>query len=166
MKKLFVLIAILSLLLLSACSTTTGGRRNVEGEVVIDKSLTEVPERRLLNASIAVFDPGTLPENDKDSNGLSMDIRKAEARYMPEQLRATMEQTGYWGAVRVVPRGLTSGELRVSGTILHSNGLQLDLRITAKDASGHKWFTKEYRDGVEAAYYQSSELSGETPSPA
>ena len=165
MKKLYVLIAILSLLLLSACSTTTGGRRNVEGEVVIDKSLTEVPERRLLNASIAVFDPGTLPENDKDSNGLSMDIRKAEARYMPEQLRATMEQTGYWGAVRVVPRGLTSGELRVSGTILHSNGLQLDLRITAKDASGNKWFTKEYRDGVEAAFYQSSELSGEAFQP-
>ena len=165
MKKLFVLIAILSLLLLSACSTTMGGRRNVEGEVVIDKSLTEVPERRLLNASIAVFDPGTLPENDKDSNGLSMDIRKAEARYMPEQLRATMEQTGYWGAVRVVPRGLTSGELRVSGAILHSNGLQLDIRITAKDASGHKWFTKEYRDGVEAAYYQSSGLSGEAFQP-
>ena len=164
MKKLFVLIAILSILLLSAC-TTTGGRRNVEGEVVIDKSLTEVPESRLLNVSIEVFDPGTLPEDDKDSNGLSMDIRKAEARYMPEQLRATMEQTGYWGAVRVVPRGLTSGELRVSGAILHSNGLQLDLRITAKDASGHKWFTKEYRDGVEAAFYQSSELSGEAFQP-
>ena len=164
MKKLFVLITILSLLLLSAC-TTTGGRRNVEGEVVIDKSLSEVPESRLLNASIEVFDPGALPEDDKDSNGLSMDIRKAEARYMPEQLRTTMEQTGYWGAVRVVPRGLTSGELLVSGTILHSNGLQLDLRITAKDASGHKWFTKEYRDGVEAAFYQSSELSGEAFQP-
>ncbi len=94
-----------------------------------------------------------------------MDIRNAEARYMPEQLRATMEQTGYWGAVRVVPRGLTSGELLVSGTILHSNGLQLDLRITAKDASGHQWFTKEYRDGVEAAFYQSSELSGEAFQP-
>ncbi len=165
MKKLFVLIAILSLLLLSACTTTTGGRRNVEGEVVIDKSLSEVPESRLLNASIEVFDPGTLPEDDKEANGLSMDIRNAEARYMPEQLRATMEQTGYWGAVRLVPRGLTSGELLVSGTILHSNGLQLDLRITAKDASGHKWFTKEYRDGVEAAFYQSSELSGEAFQP-
>jgi hypothetical protein len=165
MKKLFVLIAILSLLLLSACTTTTGGRRNVEGEVVIDKSLSEVPESRLLNASIEVFDPGTLPEDEKDANGLSMDIRNAEARYMPEQLRATMEQTGYWGAVRVVPRGLTNGELLVSGTILHSNGLQLDLRISAKDASGRKWFTKEYRDGVEAAFYQSSELSGEAFQP-
>jgi len=165
MKKLFVSITILSLLLLSACSTTTGGRRNVEGEVVIDKALTEVPENRLLNVSIEVFDPGSLPEDEKNANGLSMDIRKAEARYMPEQLRATMEQTGYWGAVRVVPRALTNGELLVSGTILQSNGLQLDLNITARDATGHKWFTKEYRDGVEAAYYQSSELSGEAFQP-
>ena len=165
MKKFVVSIVILSTLLLSACSTTSGGRRNVEGEVLIDKALTEVPENRLLNASIEVFDPGTLPENEKNANGLSMDIREAESRYMPEQLRATMEQTGYWGAVRVVPRGMTVSELLVSGTILESNGLQLDLEITAVDASGNEWFTKEYRDGVEAAYYQSSKLDGEVFQP-
>jgi len=165
MKKFVISIVILSVLLLSACSTTSGGRRNVEGEVLIDKALTEVPENRLLNASIEVFDPGTLPEKEKNANGLSMDIREAESRYMPEQLRATMEQTGYWGAVRVVPRGITVSELLVSGTILESNGLQLDLEITATDASGTEWFTKEYRDGVEAAYYQSSKLDGEVFQP-
>ncbi len=152
-------------MLLAACSTTNGGRRNVEGEVVIDKALSEIPESRLLNASIEVFDPGTLPKNEKDANGLSMDIREAESRYMPEQLRVTMEQTGYWGAVRVVPRDLTNGELLVSGTILQSNGLQLDLKISATDATGTKWFTKEYRDGVEASYYQSSQLNGEVFQP-
>jgi hypothetical protein len=165
MKKFFVLITILSLLLQSACTTTSGGRRNVEGPVVADTSQSEIPESQLLNASIEVFDPGELPEDEKDANGLSMDIRKAEARYMPEQLRATMEKTGYWGAVRVVPRGLTVSELLVSGSILHSTGLQLDLEITAKDASGRTWFGKEYRDGVEAAYYQSSQLSGEAFQP-
>ena len=165
MKKIFVLITILSLMLLSACSTTSGGRRNIEDSVVVDKSLTEIPESQLLNASIEVFDPGALPEDEKEANGLSMDIRKAEARYMPEQLRATMEKTGYWGAVRVVPRGLGNGELLVSGIILESNGLQLDLQVTAKDASGHKWFTREYRAGVEADYYQSSGLSGEVFQP-
>ncbi|MDX2417819.1 MAG: hypothetical protein QNK19_10205 [Xanthomonadales bacterium] len=165
MKKIFVLITILSLMFLSACSTTSGGRRNIEDSVVVDKSLTEIPESQLLNASIEVFDPGALPEDEKEANGLSMDIRKAEARYMPEQLRATMEKTGYWGAVRVVPRGLGNGELLVSGIILESNGLQLDLQVTAKDASGHRWFTREYRAGVEADYYQSSGLSGEVFQP-
>ena len=128
MKKIFLLLTILCLFLLSACSTT-GGRRNVADTVVIDKVQSEIPENRLLNVSIEVFDPGELPADEKEANGLSMDIRKAEARYMPEQLRATMEKTGYWGAVRVVPRGLTNAELLVSGTILQSNGQQLDLDL-------------------------------------
>ena len=165
MKKIVIYLTILALLLLSACTTTTGGRRNIEDQVVIDKSLSEIPENQLLNASIEVFDPGTLPENEKESNGLSMDIRNAEARYMPEQLRATMEKTGYWGAVRVVPRDISDGELLVSGDILQSNGLQLDLRIDARDASGRKWFTRDYRAAVEAEYYQSSALTGEAFQP-
>jgi len=153
MKKIFFLITVLSLFLLAACSTTTGGRRNVEGPLAVDMATTEMPEHRLINVSIEVFEPGSLPEDEKEANGLSMDIRNAEARYMPEQLRETMEKTGYWGAVRVVPRGAISNELLVEGTILQSNGLQLDLEITARDASGRKWFTKEYRDAVEANFY-------------
>ena len=131
----------------------------------VDKSTTEIPEPRLLNVSIEVFDPGTLPEDEKDANGLSMDIREAEARYMPEQLRSTMEKTGYWGAVRVVPRGLTASELLVSGTILESTGGQLDLDITARDASGRQWFNKQYRDGVEASFYQANALFGDAFQP-
>ena len=165
MKKIVVLLTILALVLQSACTTTTGGRRNIEGAVVIDESLSEIPENQLLNASIEIFDPGTLPEKEKEANGLSMDIRNAEARYMPEQLRATMEKTGYWGAVRVVPRNISDSELLVSGTILQSNGLQLDLRIAARDASGRKWFTRDYRAAVEAAYYQSSAFTGEAFQP-
>jgi len=166
MKRTFVLLTIVCLFLLSACATTTtGGRRNIENSVAIDKAQSEKPENQLLNVSIAVFDPGTLPENEKQANGLSMDIRKAEARYMPEQLRSTMEKTGHWGAVRVVPDGITSGELLVSGTIIQSNGLQLDLQIAARDARGNKWLTKEYRAGVDASYYQSSQLSEEVFQP-
>ena len=165
MKKIVVLLTILALVLQSACTTTTGGRRNIEGAVVIDESLSEIPENQLLNASIEIFDPGTLPEKEKEANGLSMDIRNAEARYMPEQLRATMEKTGYWGAVRVVPRDISDSELLVSGDILQSNGLQLDLRIAARDASGRKWFTRDYRAAVEAAYYQSSAFTGEAFQP-
>lgn len=165
MKKSVVLLISAYLILLSACTTTTGGRRNINGPVVVDTSQSEIPENQLLNVSIEVFEPGELPEDEEAANGLSMDIRRAEARYMPEQLRATMEKTGYWGAVRVVPRGLTSGELLVSGTILQSNGLQLDLAVSARDASGRKWFEKEYRDGVEADYYQSVESSGEAFQP-
>ena len=51
-------------------------------------------------------------------------------------LRSVMEKTGYWGAVRVVPRDTEGAEVLVSGTILESNGEDLELQITARDASG------------------------------
>ena len=164
MKRLWLLLTILSLLLLSACSST-GPRRNIEGPVPVDNSLTEIPENQLLNVSIEIFDPGVLPKDPKKANGLSMDIRKAEARYMPEILRATMEKTGYWGAVRVVPSGITGSELLVKGTILASTGEHLDLEISASDASGRSWFNRVYRDGVEASFYQANEIFGDAFQP-
>jgi hypothetical protein len=164
MKKTFLLLTILSLLVLSAC-TSTGPRRNIEGSVPVDKSLTEIPENQLLNVSIELFDPGKIPEDEKQANGLSMDIRKAEARYMPELLRATMEKTGYWGAVRVVPSGITGSELIVSGTILASTGENLDLEITARDASGRQWFKSVYRDGTEASFYRAHAMFGDAFQP-
>ena len=144
MNRIILLLCILTLFL-SACSTTTGGRRNIEGAVPLDKSLTEIPEPRLLNVSIEVFDPGELPKDEKDANGLSKDIREAESRYLPEELRATMEKTGYWGAVRVVPRTttrpMTGGELTVSGTILESTGggnffIELAYALTGRFSGG------------------------------
>jgi hypothetical protein len=162
MQKISVLLA--TLILLSAC-TTTGAPRNIDGPVPIDQANSEIPEDHLLNVSIEVFDPGALPTDDKAANGLSMDIREAEARYMPEQLRATMEKTAYWGAVRVVPRGLNGGEVLVSGKILQSTGLRLDLEITAQDASGRTWFTRQYRDGVEASFYQTNMTGSEVFQP-
>jgi hypothetical protein len=164
MKQIYLILTILSLILLSACSST-GPRRNIAEAVPVDKAVTEIPENQLLNVSIEVFDPGELPEDPKDANGLSMDIRNAEARYMPEELRSTMEKTGYWGAVRVVPRGMTGGEVVVTGAILASNGEQLDLQVSARDASGRQWFSKKYLDGVEASRYQASALFGDAFQP-
>jgi len=155
MKAFCNSLVLLALLITSAC-TTTASRRDIKGPVPVDRSLTEIAESQLLNVSIEVFDPGVLPKKEKEAAGLSMDIRKAEARYMPEQLRSTMEKTGYWGAVRVVPRGMAGGEVVVSGTILASDGEQLQLRITARDATGRQWFSAAYGDQVEAAYYRAN----------
>ncbi|MBT8076263.1 MAG: hypothetical protein KJN61_07320, partial [Gammaproteobacteria bacterium] len=70
MKHFFLLLTILSLSLLIACSST-GPRRNIEEAVPLDKAAAEIPENRLLNVSIEVFDPGVLPKNEKKANGLS-----------------------------------------------------------------------------------------------
>jgi hypothetical protein len=147
----------LLLTLLHGCSTF-GPARTVDGNVPLNKAVTELPESRLLDVWVEEFNPGELPKDADDAMGLSMEIREAESRYLPEQLRATMESTGFWGAVRMVPRGTSGSELRVSGTILESDGERLALEIKAKDATGRVWFKRTYREEVE---YQQYMLSGQ-----
>jgi hypothetical protein len=99
----------------------------------------------LLDVDIALFDPGELPEKEKKARGLSMEIREAEARFIPVHLSAVMEKTGYWGAVRVLPKAREGYELLVQGTIITSDGEHLELQIEALDARGRTWFDRNYK---------------------
>jgi hypothetical protein len=156
-KRLHLLLFVcLAAWLLSGCSTLGFGR-NVDGNVPLNKATSEVPENQLLDVWVELFDPGTLPKDEDDAMGLSMDIREAESRYMPEQLRTVMEATGYWGAVRVVPKNTEGAELLVRGTIIESDGQQLELEITALDATGREWFNRNYEEEIEADAYRRSE---------
>jgi hypothetical protein len=134
---------ILLALLLGGCSTLRL-QGEVDDRVAMVKPQAEIPEAELLDLWIELFDPGELPEDEDDARGLSEDIRAAEARYFPQHLRDIVERSGYWGAVRVVPRGNEGGETVVSGKILVSDGEQLELEISAKDATGSAWFEKRY----------------------
>ncbi len=159
MQRCLLLISLL--LLLQAGCSTLGLQRDIGSDVALQSAVTEIPEDHLLDVWIELFDPGTLPGDEDDASGLSMDIRQAESRYMPVKLRDAMEKTGYWGAVRVVPRDTEGGEVVVRGTILTSDGERLELRITASDATGREWFSRSYESAkVEAAAYP---VSGQPP---
>ena len=160
MRLRFLLLVYLVVVLVSGCSTLGIGR-NIDGDVPLNKAVAEVPEAQLLDVWVELFDPGTLPEDEDEAMGLSMDIREAEARYMPEQLRTVMESTGYWGAVRVVPQDTEGGELLVRGTIMESNGEQLELEITAHDATGREWFSRNYEQEIEVDEYRRRRSSNE-----
>lgn len=138
--------------LLSACAST-GGQRKVPQQVDLHKIAQELPEAQLLDVWIEQFEPGVLPKKEKDALGLTTEIRQAEARFIPIHLRGVMEKTGYWGAVRVVPRNTEGAEILVSGLILNSNGADLELKITAEDASGRVWFKKTYSGEVGPEIY-------------
>jgi hypothetical protein len=149
------------LLFLQAGCSTLGLQRDIGSDVALQRASTEIPEDQLLDVWIELFDPGALPKDKDDASGLSMDIRQAESRYMPVELRDAMEKTGYWGAVRVVPRDTEGGELVVRGTILVSDGERLELRITALDATGREWFDRSYEsEKVAAEVYP---VSGQPP---
>jgi hypothetical protein len=153
--RLFTGLLLTSLLLLSGCSTV-GLKQSVDGIVPLDKAVAEIPDDQLLDVWIELFDPGALPSDPDDALGLSMDIRDAEARYIPQHLRNTMETTGYWGAVRVVPQDTEGAELLVRGRILSSDGLRLSLHIVALDATGTQWFDRSYSSEISYLAYQSS----------
>ncbi|MGB5425764.1 MAG: hypothetical protein WBN95_03160 [Gammaproteobacteria bacterium] len=151
------------LALLGGCSAL-GPTHDVKGPVPLNKAVAEVPENQLLDVWIELFDPGELPEDEDEAMGLSMDIRDAEARYIPEQLRTAMESTGHWGAVRVVPQETTGAELLVKGTIIASDGEQLALQIKALDASGREWFDRAYEQELIEGVYKARGLIRNPPS--
>ena len=153
LKSHYLFFICLLLALVSGCSSL-GMKHDVDGHVALNRAVVEVPDDQLLDVWIEIFDPGELPEDEDDAMGLSMDIRNAEARFMPEQLRTAMESTGYWGAVRVVPQNTEGSELLVRGVILESNGEQLELEITALDASGRQWLNRTYAAEIAPQLYR------------
>ena len=68
-----------------------------------------------------------------------------------------MQQSGHWGAVRVVPAEASGDEVRVTGRILKSDGEELKLKIGAIDATGKQWFKeKTFKCAVSADMYKES----------
>jgi hypothetical protein len=99
----------------------------------------------LVDVGLVVFDAGIpVDQSTHSKRGIFPEIRKAEAKYMPVILRQVLIESGDWGVVRVLPEVLDSSELLVTGTILHSDGLRLELRINARDASGVEWLDRVY----------------------
>ena len=114
-----------------------------------------------LNISIAVFDPG-VPADRSLHRDLQVfpRIREIEALFLPFVLRETLAATSNWGAVRVVPEPDNAAELLISGTIVRSDGVTLELQLRAVDASGRVWLDKQYTGAAPRGYEQSDAGSG------
>jgi hypothetical protein len=126
----------------------------------------DIPEEQLLDVAIEVLDPG-IPDPastpPKKLEGVFPDLRKSEARYIPMRLKDTLESTGYWGAVRVVPAGTSSADLTVLGEIRESSGLGLVVKIRSIDASGRKWLDKKYAARANYLVYTGDALTAGGP---
>jgi len=142
---------------LSACTNTVVKRAN---PVPAEHAEQEIPQDRLVNVNIAVFDPG-IPEDPEEleESRIFPKVREAEARYHPVALRRTLEETGYWGAVRVVPEPVEHSELQVTGKILESDGLILKLAVKATDASGRVWLDQVYEQETTRYNYTRTEAN-------
>jgi hypothetical protein len=110
----------------------------------LEVAAVEVPEDMLLDVGIVNFQAGIPEGNDADESGIYEEVREAESRYLPYHLKKTLQGTGYWGAVRVIPSRYVFTDVMLSGTIVQSDGEYATLRVTAEDSTGRQWFEKEY----------------------
>jgi len=148
MARFYFPAIILLLLLLSSCATIPGNQVAEGVEPLTVQG--ELSSEQLLNVSVKVFDPGTLPQGLDQRRGLSMQIREAESRFVPVHMKHTLQHTGYWGAVRVVPDDDLAAEVLVRGKIEYSDGESAALYVEVIDARNVLWFRKTYAETARA----------------
>lgn len=115
----------------------------------------EIPADQLLDVGVRLLDEN-VPADEKvrEKARIFPDVRKAEARYFAMQIRNTLEGSGQWGQVRVIPADEEALDVYVSGRIVESSGMLLKLDVKVDDASGRLWFRKEYEQLADTRSYK------------
>jgi len=113
-----------------------------ESELVVADEPVE--ESRLLDIGVVEFAPGIDEDNNPSESGVYDEIRFAETKYLAYHLKTTLQGTGHWGAVRVIPSREAFTDVIISGTIEKSDGEFVELLVSVEDAAGRHWFDKTY----------------------
>ncbi len=153
----------LAVLALLACTALSGCVSHSVRSAAVPPLATPasaVSESRLLDVGITILDPGI---EGNDDASVYPEVRRAEARYIPHLLAEALQNSGAWGAVRVIPDSSQISDLQVTGKILHSDGESLELYITATDARNQVWLEKTYRGEASQYAYSATNRSGYDP---
>jgi hypothetical protein len=144
-----------------------GGPAAAQKRVEANVAQTEIPWDQLLDVGIQIFDPG-LPDLDELAmveKGIFPDLRRSEAKFIAVQLRRTLESTGHWGAVTVLPTTSEGVDVNVSGEILQSTGMTLAVRVQVVDSLGRVWKDKRYKQDADQRAYLDDEQVAEKEDP-
>jgi len=132
-----------------------------ETELVVAEAPPD--ESFLLDVGVVEFSGGIPEDNDPDETGLYEEIRSAEVRYLPYHLKTTLQGTGHWGAVRVIPSRDAFTDIIVSGDIKKSDGEFLELDISVGDSRGQHWYSKTYEAQTGMSSYSENRDRREDP---
>jgi hypothetical protein len=105
-----------------------------------------IPPEALLDVGIPPLGDGLALTDEDDT--VFPEVRSAETIYFSNQLAKTMEKSGAWGAIRVVPSPDVVMDVYITGTILQSDGETLDIEIRVYDTSGRQWLKERHRQVV------------------
>ena len=139
MKKITLLIVIY--VLLPGCSVNEVITAE-ETELIVAEAPPE--EGMLLDIGIIQFADGVPKDNKSSDTQIFEDIRAAESRYLAYHLKTTLQGTGHWGAVRVIPSSSAYTDVIIRGEIAESDGEYVTLEVNVSDARGQTWYVKSY----------------------
>jgi hypothetical protein len=148
-----VLISCALLCLLTACATLNA-RKTAQKKIA--QAQQEIPEDQLLDVGITVFESDEITKKRAKQEGTNLDVRKAENHFIPYHLKNTLEQSGYWGMVRVTPLESEAADVLVRGEIIESNGENLTVRVLVTDSRGSVWLKKKYKATVTDKDYKNT----------
>jgi len=94
------------------------------------------PTLPLLDIGVVSFDPGV---SDDDVSPLAA-VRRLEGQLLAAELRETLQQSNQWGVVRLLPSVSALTPIALQTRIVFSDGRDLILDVTARDAMGMLWF--------------------------
>lgn len=156
----FYLTGLLVLMALGACSTTSVKSTEfvpiVQGEVPMDEDL-------LMDVGVRVFDPGVDEIDEDDLDRTNTEIRRAESRYAPYLMAETLQRSGNWGVVRVLPAEHTTMDVYIDGQILLSNGEGMIIHVTVTDSTGAVWYEREYEEHISQYNYDQTQRQSHDP---
>lgn len=151
---------ILLALFVASCATHTV--KSTTYTPVVQAS-QNVPENLLLDVGVSVFDPGIDEIKNGEEETTNHEIRVAESRYAPYMLSETLQRSGNWGIVRLMPNDQSPMDVYITGTILQSNGEAMAIRVTVSDATGREWYTRVYDEVISQFSYESTQRQQNDP---
>lgn len=119
------------------------------------KALAPLPEEELLDVGIQVFDPGIADQGYRmmGYEQPNSDVRRSEAAFVAVHLMRTLQETGRFGLVRMVPQESVTFDLMVTGRIHRSSGARLALEFEVTDATGKRWLRRAFLQHADPRSY-------------
>ena len=153
------LVSGLSIAMLACATTSVKSTEYVQ----IVQDTTPISEDLLMDLGVTVFDPGIDEIGRKEEERVSPEIRNAEARYAPFMLAETLQRSGNWGVVRVLPNETSTMDVYLHGQILQSDGEGMIIKVTVRDSTGLLWYTKEYEEHISKFSYEATQRQANDP---
>ena len=155
-----LLLLLAACLIIQACAVneviTAEETQLIVAETVPDEAL-------LMDIGVVEFSGGLPEDNNAEESGVYEEIRTAEVRYMPYHLKTTLQGTGHWGAVRVIPSPDAFTDIIVNGAIAQSDGEFITLNISVGDSRGQHWYSKSYSTQTGISSYSENRDRREDP---